>query len=529
MSTSSFSTTHDDDSFVCECHEYLQGACVGEVFYKEHDGKPYCVLHYPGIEKKEDFKKVLERKISEGDFDFKGVWFPDGVSFNHFTFSAAADFTRAQFSADASFTGAKFSAAVSFFGAQFSAAASFSYAQFSANAIFDNAQFSTKADFFDVQFSANASFLGGKFNADANFFRVQFNADAEFFGAKFGADANFTGAKFSARVMFADAQYSADANFDFANFSAGAYFSDAVFNGNANFHRTTFIEKDDSLGKSVNGNNKAISTDDGDGAKTNIEVFFDKARFKDSVSFEGNEFACHALLSFDAVGFETPERVTFHTVALRPNWFVNVDSSKLNFINVDWERLNRWDAVRKEINELELRPIARTPRLLAITLRQLAVNAEENNRYEEAASFRYMAMEVKRLERRYIENLFSLSFWYWALSGYGERVQRAFGALLTIWLLFAFIYWSGNATWWQPKQYGRLVLESTNREKQPTIASTPLTFPEALIYSAGVMTLQKPEPPPANKRAKAFILFETILGPLQAALLALAIRRKFMR
>jgi hypothetical protein len=43
------------------------------------------------------------------------------------------------------------------------------------------------------------------------------------------------------------------------------------------------------------------------------------------------------------------------------------------------------------------------------------------------------------------------------------------------------------------------------------------------------MTLQKPEPSAANKRAKAAVLFETILGPLQAALLALAIRRKFMR
>lgn len=43
------------------------------------------------------------------------------------------------------------------------------------------------------------------------------------------------------------------------------------------------------------------------------------------------------------------------------------------------------------------------------------------------------------------------------------------------------------------------------------------------------MALQKPEPLPANRRAKALVLFEIILGPLQAALLALAIRRKFMR
>jgi hypothetical protein len=99
--------------------------------------------------------------------------------------------------------------------------------------------------------------------------------------------------------------------------------------------------------------------------------------------------------------------------------------------------------------------------------------------------------------------------------------------LLSIWTLFAVIYWTSNATWWQPKQSSRLAAESSG---QPAAAaSAPLTLPEAIIYSAGVLSLQKPEPLPANKRAKALVLCETILGPLQAALLALAIRRKFMR
>ena len=43
------------------------------------------------------------------------------------------------------------------------------------------------------------------------------------------------------------------------------------------------------------------------------------------------------------------------------------------------------------------------------------------------------------------------------------------------------------------------------------------------------MTLQKPEPRPATGVAQALVMVETILGPVQAALLALAIRRKFMR
>lgn len=96
-------------------------------------------------------------------------------------------------------------------------------------------------------------------------------------------------------------------------------------------------------------------------------------------------------------------------------------------------------------------------------------------------------------------------------------------------LFFAVFYWYGNAAWWQPKQASKGVAESFAGEKQTTAVAAPLTFSEAMIYSAGVMALQKPEPLHSNKRAKGLGRLETVLGPLQAALLALAIRRKFMR
>jgi hypothetical protein len=57
----------------------------------------------------------------------------------------------------------------------------------------------------------------------------------------------------------------------------------------------------------------------------------------------------------------------------------------------------------------------------------------------------------------------------------------------------------------------------------------PLEFSRALTYSLAVMSLQKPDPKPLTGTAQALVLLETILGPVQAALLALAIRRKFMR
>ncbi len=63
----------------------------------------------------------------------------------------------------------------------------------------------------------------------------------------------------------------------------------------------------------------------------------------------------------------------------------------------------------------------------------------------------------------------------------------------------------------------------------PNTVGTPLRFTQAIVYSFEVSILQKPEPKPVTLTAHFLIGLETVLGPLQAAMLALAIRRKFMR
>jgi hypothetical protein len=79
---------------------------------------------------------------------------------------------------------------------------------------------------------------------------------------------------------------------------------------------------------------------------------------------------------------------------------------------------------------------------------------------------------------------------------------------------------------WEPK----LANENEAAVAQRDRVGEPIRpLADALAYSANVMTLQKPEPRPATYVARGLVIAETILGPLQAALLALAIRRKFMR
>lgn len=117
---------------------------------------------------------------------------------------------------------------------------------------------------------------------------------------------------------------------------------------------------------------------------------------------------------------------------------------------------------------------------------------------------------------------------YWAVSGYGERILRALGVLAAVWLVFVLLYARVGFVQQPPSNQ----VTSSATAAAMTIedrTGKPLEFSRALTYSLAVMSLQKPEPRPLTGTAQTLVLLETILGPVQAALLALAIRRKFMR
>jgi hypothetical protein len=255
-------------------------------------------------------------------------------------------------------------------------------------------------------------------------------------------------------------------------------------------------------------------------------------RFHDEVSFSGTKtFGNQSSLHFHSARIDKPDRVYFHTVTLRPHRFVNSDPSQFIFIDVTWE----WEGggIESEIESLTKNRVSSPHSLLAITCHQLADNAEANNRYEEASRFRYWAMDLARLTKWK-----GASFWktdwlhmlYWAVSGYGERILRALGVLAVVWIVFVLLYTQVGFEQKPPKA-------SNEGGSSATAASLiiedkiglPLEFSRAITYSLAVMSLQKPEPKPLTGTAQTLVLLETILGPVQAALLALAIRRKFMR
>ena len=293
---------------------------------------------------------------------------------------------------------------------------------------------------------------------------------------------------------------------------------------------------------------------------------FHKTYFHDSVRFfgsastrtleDGVELPALAIgkdssLDFQHARIEHPDRVAFHTLILRPHWFINVDSRRFVFTEVSWDWERR--GLEQEIAALAAMKGSPQSGLLARACRDLAENAESNNRYEDASRFRYWAMDLAR--RAKWENW---RFWktdwlhmlYWIVSGYGERILPAFGWLLGVWFVFAlaFLY----AGFVNPQTSSEARPAKTLSEPRPgtqpneaqpsqppgesagSLTNTdeigaPLRFKRSLSYSLAVMSLQKPEPKPLTNTAHALVTLESILGPLQAALLALAIRRKFMR
>jgi uncharacterized protein YjbI with pentapeptide repeats len=463
----------------------MRSACAAESFYKEHEGKRYCVLHFPGREKSADFGKALMVKLDRQDYDLRGVWFPEEPPFPKFEFSADADFRGAIFTTNANFVAANFKAKADFFRAVFLAEASFANAVFTSPIDFYDATFSSEADFRAVNFRSTAEFRQATFRGGALFRYANFNDLANFRSASFGGPADFLTVVFKGHLNMTSATFNGEANLQRATFNAGADFSAASFKAEANFREATFK---------------------------------DYVTFAGDESVPGNGWSLY--LQFAKI--ENPDRVSFHTLTLHPHWFINVDARRFDFINIQWEN---YGEAKLELELLKQKGISSPHRLLVIACRKLAANAEENDRFRSASQFRRMAMDAERLENWRGFDFRKLNWWYWLASGYGERITRAALVLLGIWIVAGLLYTRVGFARWEP----RLASEADAVLAQKDEVGAPLKFIRALTYSAGVMTLQKPEPKPATTAAQTVVLLETILGPVQGALLALAIRRKFMR
>lgn len=535
-------TSEPEYAFICDCDESMRSACEGEIFYAEHNGKRYCVLHFPGDKSK--FWNALYRKLDRNDLDFRGVWFPGPWPSENVQFAKDAHFNFAHFEGDVELEGARFDGDADFSRATFNGGAYFSEVTFK-SVNFSGATFCDGADFVHTTF-ASANFHQAKFGGQGTFVRAIFEGDVDFQRVTFSQEApyycaDFTGSTFGGRVEFGSARFisvakfqatifegfvdlsngvfGAKADFSFATFNAVS-FMHSVFNSEAKFENCNFNGPTSFYATSFNGelNFKA--------SMFIADAYFGDAIFRSHVKFAGNEnnpvFTATSSLDLQFARAEKPNHLSFHTLDLRPHWFVNVDPSEFDFINVNWGNL-RWQRskrnvyrnISEEIGCLKGKKIGSPYRLFSIACRRLAINAEENHRYDEASEFRYWSMDALRRNKKQNNDPApsNLHWLYYLVSGYGERTWRAFATLLLIWLVFAIAY----------MLTGHIKLVGLHRYRD-----YGKEFVAALNYSLQVLTFQKPDKP-TGLVTPLLVTFETILGPVQAALLALAIRRKFMR
>lgn len=449
-----------EKEFVCEgLPSNLYLSCKGEGFYKELNGKQYCILHYPASKDIERFGQALKGKMQSRDFFFDYIIFP------------------------------------------------------------------VKTKFEGIEFGKDSSFFSAYFVDGVTFADVEFYSDTHFHEIQVKGDINFQSVRFAGQVKFSNCQFDR------------AFFNDVEFQAKVDFGDIEF---------------KQI-------------LAFEEVIFKDYLKFSGHVnsrvFPDSQLLrlSWHNVHIEKSDRVIFEETFLAPHSFVGTDPRKFIFIDVKWENSPKNFHVRNS--------------LVSIAYRQLAINAEENHRYNEASSFRRLSMSVKNWDQWYRNGVqvidwdwwraikmnwkqpstiwqklkhdiqlfpeeilewkwgavLSLDWWYWLASRYGESVGKASLVLLMLFFIFAHSY--TRVGFQQPKT---LKTEATEGSIVPITTMTasygsPLRLREAYIYSLEVGLLQKPEPKPLTTTARLLVLLQTLLTPVQAALLALAVRRRFMR
>jgi hypothetical protein len=338
--------------------------------------------------------------------------------------------------------------------------------------------------------------------------QVEFKNEANFLGCTFQQDANFIDLIFYERAIFRATVFTRDIWFAHVGFVKNTEFNDAVFEATSEFvFLDTFVHE------------KISFTD---------AVFRGEAIFDNINCPEGKNIR----LQLDDVRTDNADRIYFKNTQLYPNWFINVNSRKFIFHNIDWENADETTTVvRAEIKILQDCSYRRRNRLLTLACRQLADNYEENNHFEQASIFRQMANESKRLEEYKGFKIWSLHWWYWLSSYYGERWKRATAILFMILFGFALVYTQTafqTCPSYQPMATS--IAECKTEPENCKCKNGGLNINEAFTHSISTALFQNVEyRKPLNIWGELATYLEKIFAPLQAALLALAIRRKFMR
>jgi hypothetical protein len=161
----------------------------------------------------------------------------------------------------------------------------------------------------------------------------------------------------------------------------------------------------------------------------------------------------------------------------------------------------------------------------AETYRQLRKNFENKGNRIDAGQFYYGEMEIRRLSTPLYRRLFSLYSFYKILSSYGESPLRTFLVFSIVFVLLVLLQTLAGFT------------VGTEFIKYGFSGHGPFQFPSlteianAARLTFGNLALRNPDViKPASDLANTSLwIFETVFGPIQLGLFALAVKRRFQR
>ena len=516
-----------------------------------------CLMHFNGVRPLDLIQGEVDALIAgtslrskPGISDFKEFVFPGGIVFSEPVFSRYAcfigaiflgpvDFSRARFQGDANFAQARFFQPVFCVEAVFEGSCTFAAVRFGPRVDFSRAKLRKKADFRDSHFEGEAKFgdatlhaavfsgsefigrawFGGSMMFEgADFQTVRFRSDADFLDAKLFGRCRFTYVTHEGNSSFSGSLLG-DSDFSCSDFKAFANFYKTAFTGQAHFNLTKFQD-----------------------------VRFDSARFDGGAQFESATFSGNAefqnasfgfssvrtgIADFTNARFESPNKVWLTQVnqgaaqGLRAR-FVNCDVERIHLEDVRWHRRAGRMVLQDELDigvgyreQLGQRHESPGHELVAIAYRQLIDNFDRVRSLDLAEDCYCGALDMTRRNPGVPLLSRGVLAIYKVLSSYGGSYARALLVLVLFILAFASIF---SAPWTSLRP------ARDNPANVQMADSFFRRYPAGLVHALEVATFQRDTVyslPTRNGRLAA--IAEQMVIPIQAGLLALALRRRFRR
>jgi hypothetical protein len=297
---------------------------------------------------------------------------------------------------------------------------------------FDNARFGDRCSFTDTKWGEHNSFKKTEWGFNCRFNNASWGDYSEFSGAKWGGACIFSNAKWGVHPVFFNTTFGARCSLSFCTWDQGASFDGAKFHGGIIFKGSTF-EGTLRFPSAVN-------------ADTFPEIDFSGCVFKGDVDFGGRKFL--SKTNFGPLLDRSP-KVNGDRHDLEHQGVASHNSSVIFFKPPNFHgcELNQDTSFEGVVFPAPTgsEEAARAYRTLKLAFSKQQASREENRFFilemdEEAKAARWLQKEFPFIGRKI---LFVI---YKRLSNYGTSFWKPTVALLSIWLTFACVYTSYDAS-----------------------------------------------------------------------------------